>query len=360
VRWKVDGLSVVQTPDTQPLTPSDRGLVHSSQAPGGSAIVESINEVTGRLNWRIRPGVGTGDRIEVVREHLLGGALLVVESKTAGSSAIVRSGQFAQGRPWRYRSQGRIDPSLVQHKDGTISFIETLPTGFPRFVVLRGETGEAIGRLPMPSGVHVALNVSCVEAANVVRLLPPQAGATTGTPDAVVFPLVIADDFEDFSQCGSVSGRLKRTLYLARIDQREKRVEPAFAYDVPAGTTAPRLTLFQVSEDGHGAFLVPWTVVYPDTGARESRVVRLSDEGRQEFTLPTAGKIWLAGKDDLALMTDGTRLVVFNVRTGDIQWNLLYPSGVTILSVEKGTVILNSKDQQGPFDLDGRRIGKPK
>ena len=57
---------------------------------------------------------------------------------------------------------------------------------------------------------------------------------------------------------------------------------------------------------------------------------------------------------------DGTRLVVFNVRTGDIQWNLLYPSGVTILSVKDGTVILNSKDQQGPFDLDGRRIGKPK
>jgi hypothetical protein len=114
-----------------------------------------------------------------------------------------------------------------------------------------------------------------------------------------------------------------------------------------------------VSEDGHGALLVPWTALHPDTGVRESRVVRLSDEGRQEFQLPTAGKIWLAGKNDLALMTDGTRLVVFNVRTGATQWNLLYPSGVTIVSVKDGQVILSSKDQQGPFDLDGRQIGKP-
>jgi hypothetical protein len=45
-------------------------------------------------------------------------------------------------------------------------------------------------------------------------------------------------------------------------------------------------------------------------------------------------------------------------RTGAVRWNLLYPSGVRILSVDKGQIILDSKDKVGPFDLDGRRIGK--
>ena len=145
---------------------------------------------------------------------------------------------------------------------------------------------------------------------------------------------------------------------LARIDQHEKRVEPAFTYDVPAGTAAPILTLFPVSPDGRKGFLVPWTAVYPDTGARESRVVRLSDDGRQEFTLPTAGKIWLAGTDDLALMTDGTRLVVFNLLSGDIQLNLLYPSGVTILLLlAESHVSLHTYPEQGRAFFDAFTCG---
>jgi hypothetical protein len=240
VRWKVADLKVVQTPDTQPLIPSDSSLISASQQPGASATVTSINEVTGRLNWQMRPGVGTGDRMGDVREHVLGGSLLVVESQTTSRSAIVRSGLFGIGRPWRYRSAGRIDPSLVLHSDGSLSFIETLPNGSPRFVIVKGDTGEALERIPMPTGVHVALGVGCVSGANVVRLLPPQAGATTGLKEAVVFPLVVSNDFEDFGQCGIVSGRLERTIYLARIDQREHRVEPAHVYEVPAGRAAPR------------------------------------------------------------------------------------------------------------------------
>jgi hypothetical protein len=177
---------------------------------------------------------------------------------------------------------------------------------------------------------------------------PP--GRAAAKPDQRIatglqFALVVSDDREDFEHCGEVRGQIRRALYVATLSHERKRVDAIQVYEVPAGSPAPSVTMYPVSDDGHGALLVPWTALSDDTGMRESRVVRLSDSGRQEYPVPAAGPIWLAGRDDLALMTNGGRVVVFDVLTGEVQANREYPEGVRILSVDRGEVLLQATDR---------------
>lgn len=362
IRWKVDSLKVMQTPETTPLVYSERSLISTHQPLGGNiASVESINQVTGRLNWRMRPPVGPGDKVVTVREQAIGGAVMVIDRPYDHSFALVRGGGIATGAPWRYRSAGTIAADVVMHSDGGVSFIETLPDGFSRYVGITGDRGVVLHRIPLPTGVQVAMNVGCVAGANAAREVPGQVGPITAAPDAgaLMFPVVVSDDREDFERCGSVSGRLQRILYVARIGADVKKVETVRVYDVPAGSIPPSVTMFAVSPDGHGGLLAPWTAISGD-GTRESFVVRLSESGQQEYPLPTAGKIWLVGTNNDALMTDGTRLVVFNMLTGVVRWNHFYPTGVRVISVKDGTLLMQTKDKTGAYDSDGRPIpGKP-
>jgi Big-like domain-containing protein len=362
IRWKVDSLTTTQTADTQPLVPSERRWVATHQAPGGVASVESINMVSGRLNWRMRPAVSSGDAIATVREQLTGGAVMVVERQFDGTFSLVRGGEIKQGAPWRYRSAGTIGADVVMHGDGAVSFMETLPSGFSRFVGISGDHGVVLHRVSLPSGVHIAMNVGCIAGANAAREVPAQVGPVTATPEGpLVFPIVVSDDREDFEQCGGVTGRLKRTVYMARIGANVRTVESMRVYDVPAGSKPPTVTLFPVGHDGRGGLLMAWAAVDGDTGVRESRMAHISESGRQEYTLPTAGELFLVGTNDDALMTDGTRLVVFNIFTGAVRWNHFDPAGVRVIEVKHGKITTQTHDNKlVSYNSDGRPIpGKP-
>ena len=285
IRWKVGTLSVIQLPAEMATQSSSaqRPMVTTNQTPGGVASVQSINWATGRLEWQMRPAVRTGDMIASVREHPDGGAVMVVDGPGDYGSALVRGGDLKKGAPWRYRSAGKIAPALVLHTDSSISFLETLPDRSAEFV-----------------------------------------GPINTAQNQVLFPIVVTQDREDYSVCGTVSGRMLRTISMAVLGSGQPRVEHLRDYTQPAGAPQPSFNLYPVSPDGRGGVLIPWTAVIPGSNERESRVVRISDEGRQEYLLPTAGKIWLSGAEDHAVLTDGTPCV-FNVLTGEVRWNILYP-----------------------------------
>ena len=359
IRWKVDGLRVVQTPDTKPPLASEGHMVTTHQQPGGLAHVQSTEWASGRLNWRMRPAVRTGDLIASVREHPDGGAVMVVNGPGQYGSALVRGGDLKKGAPWRYRSAGKIAPELVLHTDSSISFLEMFPDGSGGFVSISGDRGVVLGRMQLPIGIRMSLSENCVPGANTVISIPGQVGPINNANNQVMFPVVVTEDREDYAVCGSVSGRMLRTVYVAVLGSGLPRVEHLRDYTQPAGAPQPSFNLYPVSPDGHGGVLIPWTAIIPGANERESRVVRLSEQGRQEFLLPAAGKIWLSGKEDDAVMTDGNRLVVFNVLTGEVRWNNFYPTGVKIISVQNGQMILESADKLGAYDSDGRPIPKP-
>lgn len=356
IRWRVGGMTTTQTADTQPLVPSDRRWVATNQNPGRVPTVESINVVSGRLNWRMRPAVSNGDRIVTVREQLIGGAVMVVDRQYDRTFALVRGGEIRQGAPWRYRSAGTIGADVVMHGDGGVSFMETLPSGFSRFVSISGDHGVVLHRASLPSGVHIAMNVGCVAGANAAREVPAQVGPITATPEGpLVFPIVVSDDREDFEPCGGVTGRLKRTVYMAKIGTNVRTAESMRVYDAPAGSKPPTVRLFPVGHDGHGGLLMAWTTVDSNTGVTESRMVHIGESGRQEYTLPTAGELYLVGSNDDALMTDGTRLIVFNIFTGAVRWNHFDPAGVRVIEVKNGRIAMQTTDNTLVYyDSDGK------
>jgi hypothetical protein len=360
-RWKVGSVSIFQYQPGTPGAASDKNMIHTEQRPAQAPTVMSINEATGRLNWREAPAMNGSDAIESVREQQIGGAVMVVTSKTDGSWSVVRGGPSAQGRPWRYRSAGRLDRDVVMDRLGGLVAIETNANGFPSWLAIDGPTGGVIFRDPLPTGVHIAMNVACVKGANSGRLLPAQVGPPAAQLDgSIMFALVRSDDREDFERCGSVSGRLQRSVQLATITPTVKKIDLLRMYEVPAGSKPPTVTMFPVIGDGHGGFLVPWIAEYRDTGAKESKVMRISAEEPLEFTLPAVGKIWLSDREDLAATTDGSTVVVFNVLTGAVRWSRFFEKGVAILSAKNGEVLTFSANNESIYDSSGRLVRPPK
>ena len=335
IRWKIGGLQVVQTPDTQPLQMSPKNFVATGQKPGEGAYILSVNGTTGWLNWRERPASNASEAPESIREMAGGDAVLVFDSKDTGRSAVVHSA----ARPWRYQSAGHIRPAMIVARDNGITVMETTAAGFTRLLVLDGTDGRVLGRVPVPSGVYLGLNVRCVKGAHGISYVPAQIGPLNTDGRGYNFGLVLSDDREDYGTCNQVAGTHKRTVMIATIDDA-RRVATAATFEVPAGTPVPEIELFEVTVDRLGAMLLPWAT-RDAAGTRAFRITRLTPDGNtKEYSMPGAGKVWLSGRgDDLAVTTDGFNLIGFNVVTGAVLVAQKYPDGVKIMSVDQGKVL---------------------
>lgn len=352
-RWKVGALLVVQTPDTQPLKPSPRNLVATGQKPGEPAYILSVNSSTGWQNWRARPASNPTETPEGLREMAGNDAVLVYDSKETGRSAIVHS---ATGQPWRYQSAGRIRPMMIVSKDNHVMAMETSETGFTRLLVMDGADGRVFSRVPLPSGVGLQLNQDCVKGHHGIRYIPSQVGPFNNDGRGLNFGIVLFDDHEDFGICGTVSGTYKRTVAIVTIDDA-KRIANVATVEIPVGGAVPAFELFEVTVDRLGAKLLPWALRNPAAGSVDYRITRLTADGNsKEYSVPGAGKIWLSGReDDLAVTTDGTRLIGFNVVTGAIIISQTYPAGVKIMSVDHGQVLHSSGKTLSRSDLPIQR-----
>jgi hypothetical protein len=269
----------------------------------------------------------------------------------------VRGGRSNIGTPWRFRADGTLGHDLAQHRTGTIAIVKTGADRFPRLLLIEGATGRLLHRVPAPRGGALALNIGCVPGANALRELPAVLGPPRIQPNgALTFESLRSDDVEDFAQCGGVDGRLRRVLEAVSLGPDGVHVQVLRLYDVPAGSAAPAVSVFPIAADGHGGQLAPWVARYGDGALTESRVMHITPDGSQEFTLPAVGDLSLV-KQDLAATTDGTTLVVFHVLTGAVQWTRTFPAnGVRILSTANGAIMSVAGDTSMMFDEFGRAI----
>jgi hypothetical protein len=342
-RWQIGGVMILQSPTTQPLKAGDTvSAVATNRNPGEPTTIESINRTTGWLNWRERPATHHDETVVSFREMVVGtGAVMLVDTKD-GRSALVRSGS-AQ---WRYQFPNRVRPELILSKDGGILAMETTRAGFTQLVALNGSTGHVGVRQPLPNGTYSLLNARCVKGAHGARYLPATVGPLAQLR-TLTFGLVVSDDLEDFGTCGQVTGSFKRRILLATAADGENRVDVAATIEGSPATSAPEVEVFEVTIDRHGAKLLPWATRNPETGAREFRVTRFTENGQKEFKLPAVGKLWLSGReDDLAISTDGFRVVGFNVVTGAIAYAFEYEGGIRILGMDNGAAWIDHKGKE--------------
>jgi Bacterial Ig-like domain (group 2) len=355
IRWRVGSLSVIQTQNGRPGASGDTSnLVMTQQKPGQIGSIISLANVDGYLNWRLRPAVNTYETFDSIRELRSGGAAMVVSSTTGRTSSLIRGGP-ASASPWRYRSAGYLAKDFLVDTNGDILAIETRADRFPSFLIIEGATGKVRMRDPLPSGVQIATNVGCVKGANSGRLVPAQVGPLAPQADRNIrFELVTSDDREDFEQCGIVSGRSLRHLYVATVGATVKKVDLVRLYEVQAGAKPPNIELFPVVVDPKGGILVPWRATVSETNPVESKVMRISDSGQQEFTLPAVGKIWPSGRDEVAATTDGSTVAVFNMVTGELLHSHFYELGVKIVDMKDGIIYISYKGEEIGFFPNGR------
>ena len=352
-RWKVGGLIVMQTGATKPATFSSKSLVTTNQPPGEKTRVLSINEWSGELNWQTITALDPAEKARGVHTQRRGGAVTVSEAPN-GRSALVRTSGDGPGFPWRYQSSGTIQPELLMDPLGDMIAIETA-NGFPKLLVVDGQSGTVKLREPLPIGSSVVLNAACVPGAHAGRNVPAQVGPLTAQPgDTITIPMVITDDHEDFARCGTMSGRRERAVSIATVSGSMKRIDALKRYEYGVGGTAPAIELFPVSPDGLGGWLVPWTTRFAD-GTVESRVARITESGPQEISVAAAGPVWLVGADSMAAMTDGHTLVVFNILTGRAERTEVFPDGVKILGVQDHLLLLVTGKEQRQLSLQRPR-----
>ena len=227
--------------------------------------------------------------------------------------------------------------------------------GLPKLLVVDGASGAVKIRDPLLLGTWVVLNAACVSSAQAARSVPAQVGPLTAQPgDTITLPLVITDDIEDFAHCGTISGRRERVVSIATVSGTVKKIDALKRYDVGTTGTPPAIELFPVSPDGLGGWLVPWTTRFVD-GSVESRVAHVTAAGHQEIVVAAAGKIWLVGTDNMAAMTDGRTLVVFNIVTGAAERTETFPDGVKILGVQDHLLLLVTGKEQRQLSLQRPR-----
>jgi hypothetical protein len=358
LRWRNSGLQVTETPESGARTsnPVEEHMQLVAASPARRGLVTSINAATGGIDWIGTPAVNDSEMVTTLRAHTIGGSLLVIEPRDGTGSALARSGPPGSGKPWRYRSPGRLGDWIVQDRGGGFAIVETRPDRFPELVFFDGRTGRVTARGGFGRGVGVGLNIGCINGVNAVRDLPAEIGPTSIQPDGrIAFEMVRIDDLEDFQQCDRVSGRLRRVIELMTITMAGPNVQPLRVYEAPAGSAPPAITLFPVTSDGHGGLLAPWRANLSG-GAVDSKIMHVTESDPQEYTLPAVGPVFVGAKD-LAVATDGATIVSFNVMSGEIKHEQFFPEkGVRILSNKDGTVMFVHGDKPGAFDQYGRPL----
>ena len=237
---------------------------------------------------------------------------------------------------------------------GNMIAIETA-NGFPKLLVLDGRNGAIQLREPLPMGTAVVLNAACKPGAHAARNVAAQVGPLTAQPVGIItVPMVITDDLEDFAQCGSMTGRRERVVSIATVSGSAKRIDALKRYEFGPADRAPVIELFAVSPDGVGGWLVPWTARLAD-GTAESRVARVFESNVQEISVAAAGRIWLVGAENMAAMTDGRTIVVFNILTGRIERTETYQEDVKIIGVQNELLMVVIGKEQRQLSLQRPR-----
>ncbi len=352
-RWKVGSSAVVQTSAGRPTAQLSKSMISTRQRPGEKTLVLSINEGSGDLNWQTTVALDAAENARSVQSQPRGGAVTVLETR-GGRGAIVRTTGNQPGYPWRYQSSGTIQPELVTDPLGDMIAVETT-NGFSKLLVIDGQSGFVRMREPLPMGSSVVLNAACMAGAHAARNVPAQVGPLTAQPDdTITLPMVITDDLEDFGQCGTMSGRRERVVSIATVSGSTKRIDALKRYELPVNGVAPTIDLFPVSPDGLGGVLVPWTTRFAD-GSVESWVSRVNASGHQDIRVAAAGKIWLVGTENMAALTDGRTLVVFNIVTGGAERTEVFPEGVKIIGVQDQMLMVVTGAEQRTLSIQRPR-----
>jgi hypothetical protein len=352
-RWKIGSLSVMQTGPGRPTAESSKNMISTRQRPGEKTRVLSINEGSGDLDWQTTVALDVAESARSVQRQSRGGAV-TVSAAPDGRGAVVRTTGDEPGYPWRYQSSGAIQPGLVMDPLGNMIAVETT-SGFPKLLMLDGQSGFVTMRDPLPIGTSVVLNAACVAGAHAARNVPAQVGPlTVQSDDTITLPMVITDDLEDFGECGTMSGRRERAVSIATVSGSAKRIDALKRYELPVNGVAPTIDLFPVSPDGLGGWLVPWTTRFAD-GSVESWVSRVDGSGHQDIRVAAAGKIWLVGVESMAAMTDGRTLVVFNILTGRAERTEVFPEGVKIIGVQDQMLMVVTGAEQRTLSIQRPR-----
>ena len=212
-RWRHANVRVMETMKSRARTSNPREERERVVVivPAKRGLVTSIDADTGRIGWIETPAINDSEIVTRQRPHTIGGALLVMESRDGTGSALVRSAPRGSGKPWRYRSAGRLGDWIVQDRDGSLALIETRPDGFPELVSFDGGTGHVRTRGAFGRGAAVRLNIGCVDGANEVRDLPAEKSDPRRlSPASVSFSKCceprISKTFNSASECRGASG----------------------------------------------------------------------------------------------------------------------------------------------------------
>ena len=240
-----------------------------------------------------------------------------VDSET-GRSAIVRSGHPSEGAIWRYEIASPATASWA-HDQGarTLWTVQRPAHGYSYIDAIDSRTGVLKLRVSLP----ITISAATTDVTETRQLPRPAAvgGSWVGYSGGVNVPYATTEVVREAAEGEPPRVLARRRVFVLHITpEGTVSSEPLLGFEAPTVDGLPSLVIGEIrTEEDDDVLLVLMRVTYPG-GLSKGVVMRRSNEGITQYTLPTVGGI-VSGEDHY-YTADGHTLVAFDPTNGKVRW----------------------------------------
>ena len=294
---------------------------------GGSVSVSAFTRL-GEPSWHDLTSIAPGERVHTYGTMFGGPGVhttmtdgtdtpLTWVDGEAGRSAIVRSGHPHEGAIWRYKIGSPATASWAFDEGvRTLWAVQRPDHGYPYIDAIDSRTGALKLRVSLP----ITISAATTDVTDTRQLPRPAAiGAAWVGYSGVNVPYATTEVVREGGEREPPRVVARRRVFVLHVTSAATVTSEALlGFEAPTVDGLPSVALGEIrTEDDDDALLVLMRVTYPG-GPTKGVVMRRSNEGVTQYTLPAVGSI-VSGEDH-HYTADGHTLVAFDPTNGKVRW----------------------------------------
>jgi outer membrane protein assembly factor BamB len=228
---------------------------------------------------------------------------------------------------WRTDLSATWDTKFAIRQDGRI-FLSPAGALSSEILALQPTTGAVVSRTVLPTGINASINTDCIQGADFFSPESPVSGPLAIDSDGTVAweAAVGSSTASWFCPQGqpivTISSSFQLSLFRLSMDGTLSRTSLTTQGAVP-GNVIP---------DGRGGWLATWTASDPSV-SHPLTISHFDPQGSSEYILNQIegsdfprNRDLVLGEDGVAFATDFSKIVAFNLTSGQVLWTYQAPA----------------------------------
>jgi hypothetical protein len=257
---------------------------------------------------------------------------------------------------WRTDLSATWDTKFAIRQDGRI-FLSPAGAQSSEILSLHPFTGAVLTRTVLPTGMNASLNTDCIQGADFFSPTSPGLGPLAIDSDGTVAWEVTVSSSTTSWFCPqgepivTISSSFELSLFRLSMDGALSTTSLTTQFAVP-GNVIP---------DGRGGWLATWTAVpngqWDASISHPLTVSHFNPQGSSQYDLNMVegsnfprNRDLVLGEDGTAFATDFSKVVAFNLNSGQVNWTYQAPatSAISIVASSAGNgLVAKLTDQNG-------------